>query len=80
MYIIRSCGLYAKYLLAKIKYRGKVHFYGFTVVYSFPGFSISINSSPLSNLAGLFQRTIIVARHGNRIDIGENTKRNGKIT
>lgn len=32
-----------------------------------------MNSSPLSNLVGLFQRTIIVARHGGRIDIGENT-------
>ena len=41
---------------------------------------ISINCSPLSNLVGLFQRTIIVARHGDRIDIGENTERNGKIT
>lgn len=78
--IIRFCGLYAKYLLAKIKYRGKVRFNGFMVVYSFPGSSInfngegiSINSSPLSNLVGLFQRTIIVARHGGRIDIGENT-------
>ena len=37
------------------------------------GRGISINSSSLSNLVGLFQRTIIVARHGGRIDIGEGT-------
>lgn len=27
----------------------------------------------MSNLVGLYQRTIIVARHGGRIEIGENT-------
>lgn len=80
MSIHRFCGLYAKYLIAKVKYRSNVRFNGFTVVYSFPGSSINfnggginINSSPLSNLVGLFQRTIIVARHGGRIDIGERT-------
>ena len=77
---LRFFGLYAKYLLAKIKYRRHVRFNGFTVVYAFPdssinfdGGEISVNSSPLSNLVGLFQRTIIVARYGGRIDISENT-------
>lgn len=80
MSILRFCGLYTKYLIAKIKYHGNVCFNGFTVVYSFPkssinfnGGGISINSSPLSNLIGLSQRTIIVARYGGRIDIGERT-------
>jgi acetyltransferase-like isoleucine patch superfamily enzyme len=31
-----------------------------------------INSSPLSNLLGLYQRTIIVARYAGKITIGEN--------
>lgn len=39
MAIIRFGGLYAKYLMMKVKYRGKVQFNGFTVIYSFPGLS-----------------------------------------
>lgn len=80
MNMLRFFGLYAKYLQTKIKYRNLVHFNGFTVVYSFAGSSINftgggicINSSPLSNLVGLYQRTIIVARYGGHIEIGENT-------
>ena len=77
---IRFCGLYFKYLIAKIKYKNKVKFNGFTVVYCFPGSCIKfigsgifINSAPLSNLVGLYQRTIIIARYGGQIEIGENT-------
>ena len=79
MNIIRFCGLYAKYLIVKIKYRKTVKFNGFTVIYSFSDSCIDfqggvrINSAPLSNLVGLYQRTIIIARHGGRIEIGENT-------
>ena len=74
----RRIGLYLKYLLAKWKYRGKVKFNGFTVVYAFPGSEIticdgvSIDTHPLSNLSGLYQRTILVARYGGRIEIGEH--------
>lgn len=74
----RTIGLYLKYILAKIKYRGRVRFNGFTVYYAFPGSTINLgngivfNSHPLSNLVGLSQRMIIVARHGGRITIGEN--------
>lgn len=80
MGIIRTVGLYVKYLQARLKYHSRVHFNGFTVVYCFPnstinfmGKGIRINSSPLSNLVGLSQRSILVARYGGRIDIGENT-------
>ena len=76
--LIRHIGLYLKYLLARIKYRGKVKFNGFTVLYAFPdsnidfqGGGVIVNSHPLSNLVGLFQRTIIVARYGGKISIGE---------
>lgn len=67
------------YLIAKIKYRAIVTFNGFTIVYSFPNSIIKfingkrriiINSSPLSNMVGLSQRTIIVARYGGKISIG----------
>lgn len=78
--MIRWLGLYFKYILAKLKYRNKVKFNGFTVVYCFSGSSLNfngrgicINSDPLSNLVGLYQRTIIIARYGGRIEIGENT-------
>lgn len=40
MNAIRTCGLYAKYILTKIKYLGKVRFSGFTIVYAFPKSSI----------------------------------------
>lgn len=76
--MIRFWGLYFKYLLLKIKDIGKVQYNGFTVVYSFKNCKIVIgdktviNSSPLSNLLGLSQRTIIVARYGGKINIGTN--------
>ena len=78
MYIIRLVGLYYSYLKYKIRYRKKVRFVGFTPIYCFANskiaFSkvgnITINSSELSNLIGLYQRTIIVARYGGRISIG----------
>jgi acetyltransferase-like isoleucine patch superfamily enzyme len=75
----RTVGLYLKYLAARWKYKGKVKFNGFTVIYAFPdseitftGGGISVDSHPLSNLSGLFQRTIIVARYGGKIEIGEH--------
>ena len=77
--LIRKLGLYIKYLIAKIKFRKMVSFNGFTIVYTFDGSSIDfknghaktvINSSSFSNMVGLYQHTIIIARHGGRISIG----------
>lgn len=36
------------------------------------GGGISVDSHPLSNLSGLFQRTILVARYGGKIEIGKH--------
>lgn len=76
--IKRTVGLYLNYLFAKFKYRKQVLFRGFTVVYAFPDSSISFigkgitfNSYSLSNLVGLYQRMIIVARYGGKITINE---------
>lgn len=78
-YFIRFLVVYCKYLMAKYKYRHNVIFNGFTVIFAFKGSTISlgkgenkttINSSSLSNMVGLSQRTIIVARHGGKIHIG----------
>lgn len=49
---------------------------GFCVIFKFPGCRISlgkgvINSSFTSNMLGLYQRTIIVARYGGSIEIGD---------
>lgn len=79
MLLIRFCGLYLKYLIFKIRFRKIVCFRGFTICFSFKDSNIYflkgnkktvINSHPLSNLVGLFQRTIIVARYGGKITIG----------
>lgn len=75
----REIGLYLNYLRYKWKLRKQVRFNGFTVLFQFPGSELefvngggktTINSAPLSNLVGLYQRTIIVARHGGKIRIG----------
>ena len=69
---------YGFYILYKIKYMGKVKFNGFTVVFKFKnssinfGRNITINSDFLSNLVGMSQRSIIVARDGGMIKIGDN--------
>lgn len=80
MILLRSLLLRFRYLSLKIQYFGRVQFNGFSVVFQFAGseikFSgggIAINSHPLSNLVGLSQRTIIVARYGGYISIGSNT-------
>lgn len=76
MMLRRRIGLYIYYVIAKIKYWKSVRFNGFTIIYAFKGSKIDfkgkgivINSDPYSNLMGLYQRTIIVARHGGKIRI-----------
>jgi acetyltransferase-like isoleucine patch superfamily enzyme len=75
---MRFIGLYLYYLLRKIQDRAKIKYNGFTIIYAFRmsrihlGNNIIINSSPLSNLLGLYQRTIIIARYGGQISIGNN--------
>lgn len=77
---IRTVCLYLEYLKNRIKYRKNIRFRGYTVLHAFPGSAINIskegccivNSHPLSNLVGLFQRTIIVARYGGIIRIGHH--------
>ena len=77
--LIRKFGLYAKYWLAVWRYRHTVTFNGYTVCYAFAGSSIDfklgpkktiINSDFVSNMVGLYQRSIIVARYGGRVSIG----------
>lgn len=76
---IRKIGLRVKYWLIKFKYRHLVKFNGYTICFAFPKSSIKfesgkaktiINSDFVSNMVGLYQRTIIVARYGGSITIG----------
>lgn len=39
----RTVGLYLKYLATRWKYRGKVKFNGFTVIYAFPDSEITFS-------------------------------------
>ena len=70
--------LYINYILNKLRLYGRVKFKGFTVIFSSSkskiqwGKDITINSDFLSNLFGLFQRTIIIAINGGQITIGNN--------
>lgn len=77
--IVRFLLLFFTYLTVKFKNIKNVKFNGFTIVYEFANSCIEferthnrivINSHPLSNLIGLSQRSIIVARYGGKIKIG----------
>ena len=63
------------YIKNKI-FLSKVNLKGFCVIFNFPKSKIKlgsgiINSSFTSNMLGLYQRTIIVARYGGEIEIGD---------
>lgn len=75
--MLRGLILRMLYLKARIQYRN-INYRGWCVIHSFPGSSIrlgggiSLFSSFSSNMLGLYQRCIIVARYGGKIEIGEN--------
>ncbi len=74
--MLRGFVLKLLFLKARLKYRS-VHFRGWCVIYAFPGCNISVGvgtsffSSFSSNMLGLYQRCIIVARYGGKIEIGK---------
>lgn len=84
--IIRTIFLYIVYWKVRIRYCKAIRFRGFTIVYAFKGSSIIFNtcgkrinifSHPLSNMIGLSQRCIIVAKNGGRITIDEGVCMSG---
>lgn len=81
--MLRTLLLHLIYWKEKLRLYKQVSFNGFTVVYAFRksriywGRNIVINSHPLSNLAGMHQRTILVARDGGIIRFGNNISVSG---
>ena len=76
--MLRFFFLYLFYLKQKIKDFGRVKYKGFTIYFPFKNSHIYIgdgsivNSGSLTNLLGLYQRAIFVARYGGKILIGKN--------
>ncbi len=83
--IIRSIYLYCLYIKCKLKYRKHIWFRGFSVVYASPGSTIRFDttgeriiifSHSFSNMIGLSQRCMLVAKGGN-ISIGSGVCMSG---
>lgn len=85
---IRTLIFYLNYLRMKIKYRKQIWFRGFSVICALKGSDIQINptgggkrthifSHPFSNMIGLSQRCIIVAKNGGRIVINDGVCMSG---
>lgn len=75
--MLRSIFLRLEYIKNRFKYKNVV-FRGWSVIHAFPGSKIKIGdnvslfSAFSSNMLGLYQRCIIVARYGGNIEIGEH--------
>ena len=85
--IIRTIALYLNYLLQRVKFRKQIWFRGFSVICAWKGSKIFFNnagrvkinifSHPFSNMIGLSQRCIIVAKFGGNIVINEGVCMSG---
>lgn len=84
--LIRFILLYLNYLRYKIKFRKYILFRGFAIIYSDSKSNITFSkvgkrsnifSHPLSNMIGLSQRCIIVAKEGGKIEIGSHVCMSG---
>ena len=83
--LIRSVFFFLLYLKYRIIYRKQIYFRGFSVVCAMKGSNIlfsnkggrkiNIFSHPFSNMFGLSQRCIIVAKNGGKIVINEGVGR-----
>lgn len=86
--LIRTIVLYLNYLLQRARYRKQIWFRGFSVICALKGSKIVFNnaggggkinifSHPFSNMIGLSQRCIIVAKFGGNIVINEGVAMSG---
>lgn len=86
--ILRKIALYLNYWRYKILYRDILDIQGMSIIFHDKSSSINFNlenkgmrihllSDTFSNMLGISHRCILVARHGGRIIIGENTGLSG---
>lgn len=84
--VLRTIFLYLQYLKCRLKYRKTICFRGFSAIYAFKestisfdstGKKINIFSHPFSNMIGLQQRCIIVAKNGGKVNIGSGVCMSG---
>lgn len=84
--LIRTFFLYVHYIFLIIKYHKKIWFRGFSIIFAFKnsniyfdtkGERIHIFSHPLSNMIGLSQRCIIIAKNGGNVYIGDGVCMSG---
>lgn len=84
--LIRTVFLYLNYLKCRIIYKKRICFRGFSVIcalknssITFPanGEKVNIYFHPFSNMIGLQQRCIIVAKFGGKINIEEGVCMSG---
>ena len=85
--LIRTIVLYLNYLLQRVKFRKQIWFRGFSVICALKGSKIVFNnagggkinifSHPFSNMIGLSQICIIVAKFGGKIEINEGVAMSG---
>lgn len=87
--LVRTIALYLNYLRIRIKYFNRINFRGFSVICALDnsdiqfvnsiegGGKINIFSHPFSNMIGLSQRCIIVAKNGGHIKIHEGVGMSG---
>lgn len=75
---LRWIGLVIMFYKYKIKFRNNVHFAGLAYIYVTKGSSLEfrgkgtwINNHSVSNLFGLYQRTIFYVTNGGKVTIGE---------
>lgn len=84
----RELALRLKYFVIKLNYRGRIWFRGVPAIYAFPNSKIVFNctrksrkihifSHPLSNLIGINQRVIIIAKCGGYVEINEGVCMSG---
>ena len=77
--VLRWAWLFVSYYKYKFKYRKNVHFSGLTYLFAdkgstilFKGRNTWINNYSVSNMFGLYQRTIFYAKDGGYIEIGSD--------
>lgn len=82
---MRKILLFVKFLQYKIKLRKKVKFYGNSIIFEYKNSSITFGENIViknrfeDNFVGLNHKTVIIARDGGKISIGNNCGISGSV-